>query len=175
MVSIVDTMVSRSTGVAVPYWLLAETAAFTVVQARIVRWLPAPVLAGAAAQYLLLAAEFVAVTQVLVYIGAIVVLFLFGIMLTRAPIGRHADVDNDQRWLAAIVSLLLVGVLGTILVKAFPFDDTAKIDFDRISNAGQTTSSIGQTIFQSYVIPFEVISILLLAATIGAIVVARRD
>ena len=65
------------------------------------------VLAGAAGLFILLAAEFVAIVQVLVYVGAIVVLFLFGIMLTRAPIGRAADLDNDQRWLAAIVALFL--------------------------------------------------------------------
>src|SRR5919202_2909174 len=69
------------------------------------------VLAGVAAQYILLAAEFTAVVQVLIYIGAIVVLFLFGIMLTRAPIGDEADLDNDQRGLAALVALFLLGVL----------------------------------------------------------------
>ena len=57
------------------------------------------VLAGAAGLYILLAAEFVAWVQVLVYIGAVVVLLLFGVMLTRAPIGRDADLDNEQRLL----------------------------------------------------------------------------
>jgi NADH-quinone oxidoreductase subunit J len=133
------------------------------------------VLAGAAAQFVLLAADFVAIVQVLVYIGAIVVLFLFGIMLTRAPIGRASDLDNDQRWLAGVVGLFLLGVLGTIVVKAYPFDDSAKIDFDRITNAGHTTNAVGNAIFQTYVVPFEVVSVLLLAALVGAIVVARRD
>jgi len=55
------------------------------------------VLAGVAANFILLASEFVAVVQVLVYIGAIVVLFLFGIMLTRAPIGRESNLDNSMR------------------------------------------------------------------------------
>src|SRR5438094_209124 len=59
------------------------------------------VLAGAAAQFILLSAEFIALVQVLVYIGAIVILFLFGTMLTRAPIGRDVELDNDQKWLAA--------------------------------------------------------------------------
>ena len=62
------------------------------------------VLAGVAANFILLAAEFVAVVQVLVYIGAIVVLFLFGIMLTRAPIGREPGLDNSQR-LASLVAV----------------------------------------------------------------------
>ena len=77
------------------------------------------VLAGAAGVYILLAAEFVAVTQVLVYIGAIVVLMLFGLFLTRAPLGQAQDLDNDQRWLAAFVALLLFGVLGRHLAEGF--------------------------------------------------------
>ena len=77
------------------------------------------VLAGAAAQYILLAAEFVAWVQVLIYIGAVVILFLFGIMLTRAPMRGDTALDNDQRWPAAVVSLFLAGVLGTLLVQAF--------------------------------------------------------
>ena len=62
------------------------------------------VLAGAAAQYILLAAEFVAWVQVLIYIGAIVILFLFGIMLTRAPMRGEGELDNNQRLAAAVVS-----------------------------------------------------------------------
>src|SRR5690349_21715286 len=77
------------------------------------------VLAGVAAQYILLAAEFTAVAQVLIYIGAIIVLFLFGIMLTRAPIGQDAELDNDQRWLGALVAVLLLGVLTYVLNDAF--------------------------------------------------------
>src|SRR5436305_13808660 len=73
------------------------------------------VLAGAGAQYLLLASEFIFVVQVSVYIGAIVVLFLFGTMLTRAPIGRDTARDNDQRGLAALTGLLLrAGLLAEL-------------------------------------------------------------
>ena len=77
------------------------------------------VLGGAAAQYILLAAEFVAWVQVLIYIGAVIILFLFGIMLTRAPMGGDTNLDNDQRWPAAVVSVFLLGVLATLLVDAF--------------------------------------------------------
>ena len=78
------------------------------------------VLAGAAAQYILLVAEFVAWVQVLIYIGAVVILFLFGIMLTRAPMGGEGKaLDNDQRWAGAVVSLFLLGVLTALLVDAF--------------------------------------------------------
>ena len=73
------------------------------------------VLAGVAGIYILLAAEFLAAVQVLVYIGAIVVLFLFGIMLTRAPIGRSRGLDNDQRGLAAMVGLAVAGLLLSLI------------------------------------------------------------
>jgi NADH-quinone oxidoreductase subunit J len=131
------------------------------------------VLAGAAAQFLLLASEFVAVVQVLVYIGAIVVLFLFGIMLTRAPIGVAGDLDNDQRGVSIVVALFLLGVLAFILVDRFPFEDASKLPVDKLDPA--STGPIGLALFQQYVIPFEVISVLLTAALVGAIVVARRD
>ena len=64
------------------------------------------VLVGAAAQYIVLLAEFVGITQFFIYIGAIAVLFLFGIMLTRAPM-RAGNFDNDQRWPAAIVAVMV--------------------------------------------------------------------
>ena len=82
------------------------------------------VLAGAAAQYILLAAEFVAWVQVLIYIGAVVILFLFGIMLTRAPMGGEGRrLDNDQRWGAVVVALFVFGVLTAMLVDAFGGDE----------------------------------------------------
>ena len=126
------------------------------------------VLAGVAAQYILLAAEFIAITQVLVYIGAIVVLFLFGIMLTRAPMGAMHDTDNEQRAVGAVISVVLLGVMGYTLWKAF-----AGKQFEDISV--QTTSQVANSIFSQYLIPFEVVSVVLLAALIGAIVLARRD
>jgi NADH-quinone oxidoreductase subunit J len=126
------------------------------------------VLAGVAAQYVLLAAEFTAVVQVLVYIGAIIVLFLFGIMLTRAPIGRLSDLDHDQRWIGAGVALFLFALMGATLWDAF---GRQKLDLAD----PQTTAQVGDSIFQTYVIPFEVISVLLTAALVGAIVIARRD
>src|SRR5436305_3938076 len=86
------------------------------------------VLASVAGIYILLAAEFVFGVQVIVYLGAIVVLFLFGIMLTRAPLGRSADLDNTgaQRGAAAVVTLFLAGALGTLLINAFQDDKLPK-------------------------------------------------
>ena len=128
------------------------------------------VLAGVAALFVLLAAEFLAAVQVLVYIGAIVVLFLFGVMLTRAPIGHTADLDNPpaQRGAALVVGAGLLALLGTILWSGY---HRTKLEPEQVGR----TSEVGLTIFQSYVIPFEVISILLTAALVGAIVLARRD
>lgn len=129
------------------------------------------VLGGVGIQYLLLQAEFVAITQFLVYVGAIIVLFLFGIMLTRAPLGVSDDLDNrSQRGPAALVGLLLLGVLSFALIKTWSDD---KVPF-RLSTANNTTQ-ISDSIFSTYLIPFEVVSVMLLAALIGAIVLARKD
>ena len=78
------------------------------------------VLAGAAAQYILLAAEFVAWVQVLIYIGAIIILFLFGIMLTRAPMrARRSSPRQRPAVRPAVVSLFLFGVITALLVDAY--------------------------------------------------------
>lgn len=126
-------------------------------------------LMGAAALYVMLLAEFVAWVQVLVYVGAIVVLMLFGLMLTRAPIGS-ANFDNKQRLLAALCAGAVFGVTSWILVDAFSGREITLADVE-----GVKTRSIGEAIFSSYVLPFEVVSVLLLAALIGAVVIARRD
>ena len=128
------------------------------------------VLAGVAAQYILLAAEFTAVVQVLVYIGAVVVLFLFGIMLTRARIGHEADLDNpvSARWVAAIVSVGVFALLVALLRDAFGRQHIHLV-------APTTSEQVGDAIFSTYLVPFEVASVLLLAALVGAIVLARRD
>jgi NADH-quinone oxidoreductase subunit J len=130
------------------------------------------VLAGAAGLYILLAAEFVAVTQVLVYIGAIVVLMLFGLFLTRAPLGGDQQLDNNQRWLAGIIALFLFGVLTVTLQRGFK---GTHVNPTLIANGGSNTAAVGVSIFHDFVVPFEVASILLLAALVGAVVIARRD
>jgi NADH-quinone oxidoreductase subunit J len=111
--------------------------------------------------------------QVLIYIGAIVVLFLFGIMLTRAPMREdRGKLDNNQRLASGVVALFLFGVLVVFLVDAFGND---KITFkDSLVRMG-STQHVGSAIFRTYVIPFEVVSMLLLAALVGAVVLARRD
>ena len=126
-------------------------------------------LMSAAAVYVLLLAEFLAWVQVLVYVGAIVVLMLFGLMLTRAPIGQRSY-DNNQRFLAAVCATAVFGVTTWILLDAFEGRDITLTERER-----PTTGAIGEVIFSKYVLPFEVVSVLLLAALVGAVVIARRD
>ena len=126
------------------------------------------VLGGVGAQYILLAAEFIGIVQILVYIGAVVVLFLFGIMLTRAPLGVDYDLDNDQRWLSGLVAVLLFVLLAYVVIDAY---EGIELPAEQV----QRTAEVSDAIFSTYLVPFEVISVLLLAALVGAIVVARRD
>ncbi len=127
------------------------------------------VLSGVAAVYIILGAEFAAATQVLVYIGAILVLLLFGVMLTRARIGRDTELDHDQKWLGALVAVTMGAVMGYSLWEAF---EDAQLPDDRLP---QRTEAVADTIFSTYIVPFEAVSVLLLAALIGAVVIARRD
>ena len=126
------------------------------------------VLAGVAAQFILLGSEFVAVTQVLVYIGAVVVLFLFGVMLTRASMGDDETVAGEKRIMASVVAVLLLAVMAMALIDTFE-DDRLVID------EPQRVAEVSDSIFSQYIVPFEAVSVLLLAALIGAIVVARKE
>jgi NADH-quinone oxidoreductase subunit J len=132
------------------------------------------VFAGVAAQFIILAAEFVAITQVLVYIGAIMVLMLFGIMLTRSRIGRDTDMTNDHWWAGVVTALVLFGVMGYSLVDYFG-DGPLPAEREITAVNGSNTATVSDAIFSQYLIPFEVISVLLLAALVGAIVIARKD
>ena len=127
------------------------------------------VLAGLGALYVLLTAEFVATTQVLVYIGAVMVLFLFVIMLTKAPLGDMMQMTGKQWPIAALVALLLGGVTVYALLDRF--------GSDRLVMDGPVykTADVSDEVFSTYIIPFEAVSVLLLAALIGAIVLARKD
>lgn len=160
----------------IAFYLIAAMMVFGAVKVVTVKnmvhaalWL-VMVFTGMAAMFILLAAEFIAITQVLVYIGAIVVLFLFGIMLTRAPMGRSTELDNgpQAKVVAGVVGLVLAVVIGYSLWDGFR--DSEFSDF-----AVQRTAEVSDSIFSTYLVPFEVVSVLLLGALIGAIVLARRD
>ncbi|MDI1460203.1 NADH-quinone oxidoreductase subunit J [Catellatospora sp. KI3] len=124
-------------------------------------------LGAVAVEFLLLGAEFAAWVQVLIYVGAVVVLLLFAVMLTRAPIGPSPDLDRP------LLPALLVGAAaGLGLAGLFA------AAFGRLTvpapGAG-TAQKLGTAIFDDWVLPFEVLSVLLLAALVGAIVLSRRE
>ena len=126
-------------------------------------------LGGLAVEYLLLTAEFIAWVQVLIYVGSVVVLLLFGLMLTRAPIGRSPDADSENRWAALAVALASAGTLVWVVVDAFR---TTWIELD--GPAQGSTKATGAFLFRHWVLPFEALSVLLLAALVGAIVLSRK-
>jgi NADH-quinone oxidoreductase subunit J len=126
------------------------------------------VLAGVGANFLLLGAEFVGITQILVYVGAIIVLFLFGTMLTRAPIGRDATLTRSNWALGLVVAVPLLAVLGYVVLDEWGDDELPR-------ETVQRTAEVSDSIFSTYLIPFEAIGLLLTAALIGAIVLARKE
>lgn len=130
------------------------------------------VLGGLAAQYILAAAEFVAISQVLVYIGAVMVLFLFGIMLTRATIGVEPDLNN-KGWAVGIpVALLILGVLVYVTIDFTRAEILVDPTEEQIA---ATTTAISDLYLGAYLVPLIAVSFVLLAAAIGAIVLARKD
>jgi NADH-quinone oxidoreductase subunit J len=109
------------------------------------------------------------VTQILVYVGAVMVLLLFGTMLTRAQIGREADLNNKNWALGIPVALALFVAMAVALIDGIGDDelprDTARVEVAQISD----------DIFAPYLVPFLALSFVLVAVVIGAIVLARRD
>lgn len=126
-------------------------------------------LGGLAVEYLLLTAEFIAWVQVLIYVGSVVVLLLFGLMLTRAPIGHSPDADSPNRWAALTVAVAAAAALVWVVVDAFR---ATWIDLDTAAQAN--TAVTGSILFRHWVLPFEALSVLLLAALVGAIVLSRK-
>ncbi|RNI21654.1 NADH-quinone oxidoreductase subunit J family protein [Flexivirga caeni] len=124
-------------------------------------------LASLSGCYLVLGAEFVALVQLLVYVGAIVVLVLFALMLTRAPIGRSAEHDTSrvQRAAALVVGAATAALLASVLISAFGNDKK------RVNGGG--THLLAARLFGSWVWPFEVLSALLLVALVAALALAR--
>ena len=117
--------------------------------------------------YLVLGAELVALVQLLVYVGAIVVLVLFALMLTRAPIGRRPEHSSSpaQRIAAAVIGAATTALLASVLLPAF--------GGDVLSTKAGDTQGIATQLFGSWVWPFELLSLLLLVALIAALAVSR--
>ncbi len=124
---------------------------------------------GVASLYVLLEADFLAVVQVMVYIGAISILIIFAIMLSKGMMGKHTSPHNQQdRWVA-LAGLLLAIILLYFLVALVQWPTTPVGPVP--ANAIQL---LGQDLVGRFVMPFEIASVLLLAALIGAIAIARE-
>lgn len=123
-------------------------------------------LGAVAGCYLVLGAEFVALVQLLVYVGAVVVLVLFALMLTRAPIGPNAEVTAGgvHRVLAALLGAGVTALLAAVLL---PIAGPAR------RRPGGSTTELAEQLFGTWVWPFEALSLLLLAALIAALAVSR--
>jgi NADH-quinone oxidoreductase subunit J len=151
--------------------LLAVVASvLVVVSRRIVHaalWLVVA-LGAVAGCFGALGGEFVALVQILVYVGAIVVLVLFALMLTKAPTNPLADLTTRRSPFATTVAVVLGLVLGTGIVLAFGNETIDPVP------AG-SAQDVGSAVFRTWVLPFEVLSVLLLAALVGAIVLSKRS
>ncbi|HLU53152.1 MAG TPA: NADH-quinone oxidoreductase subunit J [Acidimicrobiia bacterium] len=126
-------------------------------------------LGGVAVNFILLSAEFVALVIVLVYIGAVIVLFLFGIMITRASTGPEVALDNDKKVPAALISLIVFAVLAYTSVATFGTAELVDI------GTATDTATLAEAFVGRFVVPFEVVGFILLAALVGGIAIARRD
>jgi NADH-quinone oxidoreductase subunit J len=121
--------------------------------------------------FLLLGAPFIAMAQVTVYAGAIMVLFLFVIMLLGAEQIQHGHRGGWQRPLAVLLTLVLLAESGYLI---FARSDLVTVLQPPASNYG-SPQAIGELLFNQFLLPFEITSILLLAAMVGAIVLTKED
>ena len=125
------------------------------------------------ALYLLIGADFLAGAQILIYAGAIPVLIIFAIMLTRGSMTREGNGFVPWWPLALLVTMglgaVMLGVIGGSR------DTWVQTTYPQTLLDNGTTETLGRVLLNSYALPFEVASVLLLAALIGAIVIARRD
>lgn len=122
---------------------------------------------GVAAIYLMLEAEFLAIVQILVYVGAIAVLILFAIMLTRSLMkSEESGINKQWAWAATAITTLFLGMFLVILQVPWQQNVTT-INTDLVPH-------LGTQLLTTYVLPFEIVSVLLLAALIGAFIIARE-
>ena len=124
--------------------------------------------AGSAGLYVFLGADFVAAVQLLIYVGGILVLILFAVMLTH----RITDVEITNRAAGRIPALIVTGVFIYLLIQTVretPWVKAKEVVFQ------PTTAKIGDLFLDAYLLPFELASLVLLAALIGAVVISRKE
>ncbi len=123
---------------------------------------------GAAGLYFMLDAEFLAVVQILVYVGAVITLIAFVVMLTQRVSGKNFKQSNNQKFISLIVS---AGLLFMFFKKLPSVAWKTAPETDKLADV----QTIGNALLTKYIFPFEIISVVLLVALIGAIVLARRE
>lgn len=128
------------------------------------------VMVSLAALYLLLAAEFIAAVQIIVYAGAIMVLFVFVIMLLNAGQEERTNLSRMARYVGLPLGAVLTGELAYWIYRATP--KGALVDPNRFIGR---TELIGRQLFREYVLPFELTSILILIAILGAVVLTKKE
>jgi NADH-quinone oxidoreductase subunit J len=127
-----------------------------------------------AAMYLLMEAEFIAIVQVLIYVGAISILILFAIMLTRHVTGEGVRQLYKRWWIALLVAAALFGLLIAPTVANYSWNSVPPTAPDQVATISSSVQ-IGTAFMREYLLPFEIASVLLLVALIGAIVIAYEE
>lgn len=151
--------------------IMISSAVFMISYTKIVHMVVslALVFLSMAGLFVMLQAEFVAVVQVLIYAGAVSILMIFGIMMTR-----HDQHDQEPRR-PAFQALLFIGVLAFFGIIFYAIQSTTFAPSASFEPALNNTQEIGKLIYHEYVIPFELVSVLLTVAFIGSIVMAKRE
>jgi len=129
------------------------------------------VMAALAALYLLLGGEFIAAAQLVVYAGAVMVLFIFVIMLLNAGTEHKALKNPWSKYAGVPMLVVFLGLVGWLVQSMFPSTET--VTFGQFTKGGP--ADIGRALFTTYLLPFEITSVLILIAILGAIVLARKE
>lgn len=167
-------MNSPDFGLSLAFWILASVTVFTAILVVTLRNILHAALAlivcfaMIAGIYITLRADFLAAVQILIYVGAIAVLVIFGIMLTRNP--AQGNPSNRLSLPALFLSVLVLGAILYTILGLASWGTTAAVSTAELASINQ----VADLMFNVWLLPFEVVSVLLLAAMIGAIVLTRE-
>ena len=120
--------------------------------------------------YILMNAQFLAIVNIIVYAGAIMVLFLFVIMLMNL----NVDVEPQKSRLVQLAALISGGVLLLIILSAFKYAELTQVPINDAGDIG-LIKTLGRTLFDKFVLPFEISSVLFLAAMVGVMVIGKKE
>lgn len=122
---------------------------------------------GIAGLYIFLYADFIAATQVLIYVGGVLVLIIFGVMLTSKIDTATISQSSKGKFLGAVLGLFIFGMMLTVILNT-------NWKIGELQSVDSTVNTIGKMILNEYLLPFEVVSVLLLGALIGAAMLSRK-